>query len=169
MKFLKQSALSAFVAAVVAGGQAMAVDLPSRPYLPLAQAQKSAQAALNRCQADGYRVSAAVVDRGGVVLALLRADGAGVHTVDSSRKKAYTAASLGRSTQELAALIVSKPELQALRDMNAEILMLGGGLPVKMGDEVVGGIGVGGAPGAHLDEACAKAGLAAIGAGPKSE
>jgi uncharacterized protein GlcG (DUF336 family) len=59
------------------------------------------------------------------------------------------------------------PTLQALRDMNPEILILGGGLPIEIGGEVVGGIGVGGAPGAHLDDACAQAGLDAIGAAPK--
>jgi len=96
-----------------------------------------------------------------------RADGAGPHTVDSSRKKAYTAASLRRPTTELADLINKVPSLQALREMNENVLMLGGGLPIEIGGEVVGGIGVGGAPGAHLDDACAQAGLDAIGAAPK--
>ena len=96
-----------------------------------------------------------------------RADGAGPHTVESSRKKAYTAASLRRPTTELAELINKVPTLQALRDMNDQVLILGGGLPIEIGGEVVGGIGVGGAPGAHLDDACAQAGLDAIGAAPK--
>ncbi len=96
-----------------------------------------------------------------------RADGAGPHTVDSSRKKAYTAASLRRPTSELADLIMKVPTLQALRDINGEILILGGGLPIEISGEVIGGIGVGGAPGAHLDDACAQEGLDAIGAAPK--
>jgi uncharacterized protein GlcG (DUF336 family) len=108
------------------------------------------------------------VDRGGILRAMARADGAGPHTVDSSRKKAYTAASLRRPTTELAETINKMPALQALRDMNDSILMLGGGLPIGMGGEAVGGIGVGGAPGAHLDDACAQAGLDAIGAAPKA-
>ena len=95
---------------------------------------------------------------------LMRADGAGPHTVDSSSKKAYTAASLRRPTSELAEMIARTPPLQALRDMNEKILMLGGGLPIEIGGEVVGAIGVGGAPGAHLDDACAQAGLDSIGA-----
>jgi uncharacterized protein GlcG (DUF336 family) len=96
-----------------------------------------------------------------------RADGAGPHTVDSSRKKAYTAASLRRPTTELAELINKVLTLQALREMNDQIIILGGGLPIEIVGEVVGGIGVGGAPGAHLDDACAQAGLDAIGAASK--
>lgn len=57
--------------------------------------------------------------------------------------------------------------LQRLHDMNGEILIPGGGLPIEFGGEVVGGIGVGGAPGTHLDDACAQEGLDAIGAAPK--
>ena len=78
-----------------------------------------------------------------------------------------TAASLRRPTTELAELINKVPTMQALREMNDQVLMLGGGLPIEIGGEIVGGIGVGGAPGAHLDDVCAQAGLDAIGAAPK--
>jgi uncharacterized protein GlcG (DUF336 family) len=130
-------------------------------------ATKALQASLEACKKDGYRVSASIVDRAGVLRAMGRADGAGPHTVESSRKKAYTASSVRRPTSELAELIAKMPALQSLRDMNPEILILGGGLPIEIGGEVVGAIGVGGAPGAHLDDACAQAGLDAIGAAPK--
>ncbi|NOT95854.1 MAG: heme-binding protein, partial [Nitrospira sp.] len=80
---------------------------------------------------------------------------------------AYTAASLRRPTTELAELINKVPTLQVLREMNDQVIILGGGLPIEIAGEVVGGIGVGGAPGAHLDDACAQAGLDAIGAAPK--
>lgn len=146
-----------------------AAELPRETVLPLSLAIKAAHAAVEQCTKDGYRVSAAVVDRAGVVRALLREDGAGPHTIDSSRKKAYTAASLKRPTGELADLIAKMPAVQALRDMNENILVLGGGLPIQMGDEVVGGIGVGGAPGGHLDAACAQAGLESIGAASKGQ
>ncbi len=138
---------------------------PQQPILPLTVSLKAAQAALEKCEAGGYRVSVAVVDQGGHVKTLLRSDGAGPHTQDSSFKKAYTSASIRRSTNELAALITKIPKLQALRDMNENILILGGGLPVKLGQVVVGGIGVGGAPGADLDEACAQAGIDTITSG----
>lgn len=149
------------------GAMALADDLPREAVLPVAMAVKAAHAALDKCKADGYKVSATVVDRAGLVRVLLRGDGAGPHTVDSSTKKAYTAASLRRPTGELAELITKVPTLQALRDMNDRVLILGGGLPIEINNEVVGGIGVGGAPGAHLDDACAQAGLDAIGAVPK--
>lgn len=146
---------------------ALAQELPKESVLPLNLAQRAAQAAIDACKKDGYRVSASVVDRAGLLRAMGRADGAGPHTIDSSRKKAYTAVSLRRATSELADLMSRMPSLQALRDMNDQILMLGGGLPIEIGGDVVGGIGVGGAPGTHLDDACAEAGLDAIGAVPK--
>jgi uncharacterized protein GlcG (DUF336 family) len=147
--------------------QALADELPKESVLPLVMANKALQAAIEACRKDGYRVSASIVDRGGVLRAMGRADGAGSHTVESSRKKAYTTASLRRPTTELAEMVAKVPTLEALRDMNPEILILGGGLPIEINGEVVGGIGVGGAPGAHLDDACAQAGLDAIGAAPK--
>ncbi len=155
------------VLVVTASVVAAADELPKESVLPLSLANKAVQVALDACRKDGYRVSVSVVDRGGVLRAMGRANGAGPHTVDSSRKKAYTAASLRRPTTELAELINKVPTLQALRDMNEQVLMLGGGLPIEIGGDVVGGIGVGGAPGAHLDDACAQAALDAIGATPK--
>ena len=142
-------------------------ELPKEAVLPMGMAGKAIQASLDACSKDGYRVSVSIVDRAGVLRAMARADGAGPHTVDSSRKKAYTAASLRRPTTELAELINKVPTSQALREMNDQVLVLGGGLPIEIGGEIVGGIGVGGAPGAHLDDACAQAGLDAIGAAPK--
>ena len=147
--------------------RAGADELPKESLLPLSMATKAVQTALEACKKDGYRVSVSIVDRAGVLRAMGRADGAGSHTVDSSRKKAYTAASLRRPTTELAELIAKVPTLQALREMNPEILILGGGLPIDISGDVVGGIGVGGAPGAHLDDACAQAGLDVIGGAPK--
>ena len=142
-------------------------ELIKEGVLPWAMADKAVHAALEACKKDGYRVSVSVVDRAGQLRVLGRADGAGPHTIDSSRKKAYTAASLRRPTTELAELINKMASLQSLRDMNEHILILGGGLPIEIGGDVVGGIGVGGAPGAHLDDACAQAGLDSIGAAPK--
>ena len=145
-----------------------AEELPKESVLPSSLAVKAVQAAVEFCKKDGYRVTASVVDRGGVMRAMVRFDGAGPHTVESSRKKAFTAASLKRPTSELAELMAKTPTLQALRDMDRHILILGGGLPIEINGEMVGGIGVGGAPGAHLDDACAQAGLDAIGAASKA-
>jgi uncharacterized protein GlcG (DUF336 family) len=157
-----------FAGMVLAAGINHAADeLPKESVLPLNLATKAIQAAVDFCKKDGYRVTATVVDRAGVVRAAARFDGAGPHTVESSRKKAFTAASLRRATSELADLMAKTPTLQALRDMDRNILILGGGLPIEINGEMVGGIGVGGAPGAHLDDACAQAGLDAIGAASK--
>ena len=139
--------MGAMVLGVTGGGLAEAEQLPREAVLPLALAQKAAAAGLAKCEEGGYKVSVAVADRGGNLKVLLRGDGAGPHTTDSSYRKAYTAASLRRSTLHLAELITKVPGIQALRDMNDRILILGGGLPIELEGEVVGGIGVGGAPG----------------------
>lgn len=139
-----------------------AQSLPREAFLPLDSAFRAVQAAIQACEKDGYRVSVSIVDRAGVLRAMGRADGAGPHTVDSSRKKAYTAASMRRTTSELAGIVSQNPTLKGLHDMNEQILILGGGLPIEIAGEIVGGIGVGGAPGTQLDDACAQAGLDAI-------
>jgi len=140
-----------------------AATLPTRAYLPLKLAQQAADTAIAKCRAGGYRVSVAVVARGGATKVLVRDDGAGPHTVSSSTGKAFAAASLGRPTAGFADLIAKKPALAGLRDMDRRLVLLGGGLPIRIDGVLVGGIGVGGAPGGHLDEACAKAGLGSIG------
>lgn len=161
------SAMTALLAGPMAAQPAAAEELPKESVLLLGIANKAIHAALESCKKDGYRVSASVVDRAGVLRAMGRSDGAGSHTVDSSRKKAYTAASLRRTTTELADLTMKVPTLQALGNINDDMLILGGGLPIEISGEIVGGIGVSGAPGTHLDDACAQDGLDAIGAAPK--
>jgi uncharacterized protein GlcG (DUF336 family) len=150
-------------------GQASAAELPKESVLPLAMATKAAHATVDKCLADGYRVSVTVVDQGGNIRAVLRQDGTGPHTLESSRKKAYTSASMKQPTAKLAELITKMPALQGLQRMNEHMLLLAGGLPIKIGNDFVGGIGVGGAPGGYLDAACAQAGLDSIGAVPQVE
>ncbi len=140
-----------------------AAELPKESVLPLTLATNAAHAAVEKCLEDGYRVSATVVDQGGNIRAVLRQDGAGPHTIDSSRKKAYTSASMKEPTAKLAELVAKMPAVQGLQYMNDHMLLLGGGLPIKIDGQIVGGIGVGGAPGGHLDTACAQAGLNSIG------
>jgi uncharacterized protein GlcG (DUF336 family) len=151
--------IATFASLGLACGAATAQDLPMEKTLPLALAVEAAQAALATCTQQGHRVSVAVVDRAGLVRALLRGDGAGPHTLDSSSRKAYTASSLRLRTMELAKMVSQSPAIAGLREMNEQILILGGGLPIKAGDDVIGGIGVCGAPGTDKDEACAQAGI----------
>lgn len=167
MEFVKWMSMLTIALAINWTNVAMAEDLPREAVLPLSLATKAASVAVEKCAKDGYKVTAAVVDRAGVLRAQLRGDGAGPHTVDSSRRKAYTAGSTGRATSELAELVVKAQHLHSLGKMNENILLLGGGLPIQFGKEVVGGIGVGGAPGTQFDDACAQAGLDAIGAAKK--
>ena len=164
MEFLKWMSMLTIDMTINGANIAIAEDLPREAVLPLSLATKAATAAVEKCTKDGYKVSVAVVDKAGVLRAQLRGDGAGPHTVDSSRRKAYTAGSTERATSELAELVVKAPHLHALGKMNESILILGGGLPIQFGNEIVGGIGVGGAPGTQFDDACAQAGLDAIGA-----
>jgi len=138
---------------------AFAQDFPTQKVLPLELSTQAAMAAIKKCHDDGFKVSVAIVDQSGLLKVQLKADGAGPHTLDSSRRKAYTANSLRDSTHKYAMLVTQKPELQSLTRLNENILLLGGGFPIKIGGEVVGGIGVGGAPGIEFDEICASAAL----------
>ena len=127
-------------------------------------ATTAAQAAVAACADEGYNVSVAIVARSGETKVLLRADNAGPHTVGSSTGKAFTSASLGRDTAGFANFIGGSPENGGLRDMDSRMVIQAGGLPIKIGEALVGGIGVGGAPSGAIDETFARAGLAAIGA-----
>lgn len=124
-------------------------------------AAEAAAAAVEACSGRGFRVSAAVVDRSGVLKALLRADGAGPHTVSSAQAKAFTAASMRSNTSQILENVRTNPAAARLVDIQG-FLIVGGGMPIRVGDEVVGAIGVGGAPGGHLDDQCAEAGIARI-------
>lgn len=143
---------------------AAAQELPSAPYLPLELAAKAADAALKACAAQGHNVSVSIVARDGSTKVLLKADNAGPHTGASAQGKAFASASLGRDTAGLAEFIASKPANEGLRDMDVRLVIQAGGLPIKFGKALVGGIGVGGAPSGDLDQACARKGLDAIGA-----
>lgn len=154
----------ALCAALVAPATAMAQDLPTAPYLPQALAQQAVDAAIAACAAQGHAVSAAVVERSGSTKVLVKGDGSGPHTVGSSTGKAFTSASMGRDTAGLSAFLGENPAMNGLRDMDPRMVILGGGLPIRFGGALVGGIGVGGAPSGDIDAACARAGLDAIGA-----
>jgi len=151
--------MTIFLSLGLVAGSVQAQGLPVEKVLPLSLATEAAQAALAACEQEGYHVSVAVTDRSGLVRILIRGNRAGPHTLDSSSRKAYTSASLGRSTADLAKMLSTNPTAEGMRNMNEKILILAGGLPVKAGEELIGGIGVGGAPGGDKDEACAQAGL----------
>ncbi|AUT48025.1 heme-binding protein [Achromobacter sp. AONIH1] len=146
------------LASTLAAGMAQAAVL-TESNISTADAQKLATASVAACQAKGYNVSAAVVDRAGVLKAFVRADNAGPHTVEASRAKAFTSVSAKSPTLAMMENAQKNPGAANLTDIPG-FLLLGGGVPVKAGSAVIGAIGVAGAPGGHLDAECADAALA---------
>jgi len=144
------------LAGVAAAAQAQPVRSERNVSLDLAN--QIAAATVAACQAGGHAVSAAVVDRAGQLRALQRADNAGPHTLDSARAKAYTSASARNNTLAMMEAAQKNPAAANLVHMPG-FLLLGGGVPIRVGNEVIGAVGVGGAPGGHLDEQCAVAGI----------
>ena len=148
------------VAALTAGSLSLAAqaDTLSQKNLSLAQANALATSAIQACTAKNYQVTVTVVDRAGVVKAVQRTDNAGPHTVKASEMKAWTALSAKNASGKVMEAAQSNAGAQNMRDIPG-FLLLAGGLPVKEGDETIGAIGIGGAPGGQLDEACAKAAI----------
>lgn len=124
----------------------------------LALANQIAATAVASCSERGYAVTATVVDRAGSVRAVQRADAAGPHTLAASQAKAYTSASARNNTQAMMEAAQKNPAAANLVHIPG-FLLLGGGVPIRSGNEVIGAVGVGGAPGGHLDEQCAVAAL----------
>ena len=144
--------------AAVAGAPVRAQGSMTTHRVPAALANEAVGAAVEACKDKGFAVSAVLVDASGARQALLRGDNAGVHTLDSAHDKAYTSASFKANSGVVRERIMGNPQASGLAVL-PNILMVGGGVPIKVGDEVIGGIGVGGTPSAESDEACAQAGL----------
>lgn len=121
-------------------------------------AKSIAHHAIHHCTTLGYKVAATVVDNAGYIKAVQRVDGAGPHTLDSSRRKAYTSATTKSKTSALLAASQSNPASQNLGDID-QFLLLGGGIPVVDAGSTIGAVGVGGAPSGSIDETCAQAGI----------
>lgn len=142
----------------VAAAPTLAGGVLNETNLSLELANKLAQSAVQACGANNYQVAVTVVDRAGVVKAVQRMDNAGPHTVEASRMKAYTALTTRNSTENVMKSAQSNAGAENLRDIPG-FLLLAGGVPVKVGEQTIGAIGVGGAPGGHLDQQCAQAAL----------
>ncbi|MGE5338487.1 MAG: GlcG/HbpS family heme-binding protein [Gemmatimonadota bacterium] len=124
-------------------------------------AQKAVNAALAECRKRGFQVAVAVVDRSGVVQALIRDRFAGPHTPRAAIGKGWTAVSFRTDTTELVKMTQPGQPSAGIRNL-PRVVMLGGGVQIQSGGTMVGAIGVSGAPAGDLDEQCAKAGIAAI-------
>lgn len=154
-------ALLASLAAFGAAAGATEKMTTAYPSLSTATALKVAEAALAECQKKGYVVGVAVVDRGGAPLALLRDNLAGAHTPSTAIGKAWTAVSFRSNTTELLAMTEPGKPSAGIREL-PNVVILGGGLQIMAKGVLLGAIGVSGAPGGDIDDACGKAGIKAV-------
>jgi uncharacterized protein GlcG (DUF336 family) len=115
-----------------------------------------ASGALEACKARGYAVSVVVVDRGGDTMVALKGDGAGPHTMENARRKAYTARTFRMTTQQYIEEMKTRPVRREQTTLPG-VIAINGGVPIKVGDDVIGGIGLSGSPG--VDEECVNAGI----------
>ena len=153
---IQKSSTALVLTLVAAAASAQAVR--SEKNMSLDLANQIASATVAACTANGHAVTATVVDRAGTVRAMQRADNAGPHTVAAAQQKAFTSASAKNNTLAMMEGAQKNPAAANLVYLPG-FLLLGGGVPVKVGNEVIGAVGVGGAPGGQLDEQCAIAGI----------
>ena len=149
--------LSAFATTAALSLAANAQTIIAQREISLGAARDMAVAAVEHCRKGGHRISVTIVDSGGQTRLFHRDDGAAPHTADASFKKAYTA----RTYRTASAEFMKRTEVgggrPGLRQIN-NVLGVPGGLPIKIGDETIGGIGIAGAPG-DGDEGCAQAAI----------
>lgn len=149
-------ALASFAVAAFLSSPVGAQGLVTQKNIPLAMALTIANAALAQCESMGFKVAVTVVDRGGLAIVMLRGDGAGLHTPEGSDRKAYTARTFSQPSAAFTKRVLDDPNSVGSRQYT-RVLALAGGLPIKVGDEVVGAVGVSGSPG--KDDVCSQAGI----------
>jgi len=150
------------LAAALLAAQAPAQGLLQTHRISAELASQAVAEVVASCAKQGYTESAVLVNADGARQAMLRGDGAGSHTIDSAYDKAYTAASFKADTSALFELSKKVPGFANIFTQVPHLMLFGGGIVIKVGDEVVGALGAAGAPGAKLDDACARAGLKRI-------
>jgi len=131
-----------------------------RRDISLEMAKTMAEAAMAMCREQGYSTSVAVVDHAANVILIMRGDGASPQNAEMARRKAFTARMFRRTSAEWAQRTLDDPVTFPQRDL-ADVIALAGGVPVMIGDEAIGAIGSAGST-QVLDDACAKAGVAAV-------
>ena len=147
-----------FVLSAFTAGHAQGVVMQRN--LSLGMAQAIAEATLAECKAKGYNTAAAVVDRAGDVLVLLRNEQATSQMLEMARRKAYTARMFRVSTKEFQERTLSDPARAAQRDLH-DILALSGGIPIQVGTDTIGAVGSAGST-LEIDDGCARAGVAKV-------
>jgi uncharacterized protein GlcG (DUF336 family) len=132
-------------------------ELLARKDLPAAVSIVLAQTAMETCKTNGFNVSVTVVGRTGEVLIQVRGDNTGPHTMENSFKKAYTSRTFRGPSSALVKRLKDDPLLPLIHLSN--VVAATGALPLKVGEDVIGAIGVSGAPGGEKDEVCAQAAI----------
>ncbi|MBY0412460.1 MAG: heme-binding protein [Burkholderiaceae bacterium] len=155
------AALAVCAAAATSALAAQPAQVLQQPNVSLALANDLISATLSACHAEGRSAVAVVVDRGGNLIAVQRDDSVGPHNTEAAQRKAFTALSTKTPTRLLAANARANPESHNLNTIDA-LLLIGGGVPLRVGNDVIGAIGVGGAGGAAQDESCAMQAIAKV-------
>jgi uncharacterized protein GlcG (DUF336 family) len=132
----------------------------SQRNLSLGLAKTIAEAAIESCKSKGYNTAVVVVDRAGQVMVMLRDEQATAQQAEMARRKAYTARMFRTTTLEFQKRTANDSPNAAQRQV-ADILALGGGVPIQVGSEIIGGVGSSGSS-QEMDDACAKAGVAKV-------
>ena len=146
--------------AILASDHSAAQGVVTQRNLSLGMAKTIAEATLAACKSKGYNTAAAVVDRAGDVLVILRDEQASSQVLEMARRKAYTAKMFRVPTKEFQERTQADPARAAQRDL-VDILALSGGVPIQIGNETIGAIGSAGST-LETDDACAKAGIAKV-------
>ena len=156
---MKHMCKMAMVAAgtLVGASTTWADTLPTH-RIPAALAVEAASETVAACARQGYRETAVVLDADGATIVALRGDGTGIHSLDSAHDKAYTSVSFKNDTLALAERAKGEDSIAPLAKL-PHVMFFGGGVVIKLGDEVIGSIGASDAPGAKLDDGCAHSGL----------
>lgn len=155
----KLKALVGIGAAALVSGHAAEQGVVMQRNLSLGMAKTIAEATIAACKEKGFSTAAAVVDRAGQVMVILRDEQASAQTAEMARRKAFTARMFRTTTLDFQKR-TADPKYAAQRDV-ADILALGGGVPIQVGNEIIGGVGSSGSS-QEQDDACAKAGVAKV-------
>ena len=146
------------VAAIIAMPGSAGAQVLTEKNISIRMAMQIAETALTECTP---RVSVAVLDRAGRMRVFLQGDNASQHNLELARRKAYTALTFRRPSAEWAKR-TAEGDVTGQRSL-ADVIPLGGGVPIMIGEDAVGAIGLSGAPGGQpKEEACAKAGIAKV-------
>jgi uncharacterized protein GlcG (DUF336 family) len=149
-----------FLFTVILCADASAQGLITQRNLSLGMAKTIAEGTIAECKSKGFSTAAVVVDRAGQVLVLLRDENAAPQVAEMARRKAFTARMFRSTTLEFQKRTANDPTLLPQRDV-ADILALGGGVPIQVGNDIIGGVASAGSN-QEMDDACAKAGIAKV-------